>query len=300
MSEIPTTADKSFSGSGDLDSLVGDSRPIGVFDSGIGGLTVLRELIKAFPNESFEYLGDTARLPYGSKSPETILRYLTENIQFLVRRNCKYVVVACNSASSQISNLKESFNVPIFSVIEPGVLAAAQTTRSGRIGLIATEATVKSRSYQNRLVEVNPSVQVFAQACPLFVPLVEEGWTQDPVTNLIVYRYLQKLKLEEIDTLILGCTHYPLLRGAIENVMGRSVELIDSGAALASLLKSKNTAGVAHSKEVSPQKREPSIKLSFTDLSDRTQNLALRVLEDFNVSSTKRVTFENVTLDTIS
>jgi glutamate racemase len=213
-----------------------DPRPIGVFDSGLGGLTVLRVLRERFPNENFVYLGDTARLPYGSKSPETIRRYSLQNLNYLVRCGVKAVVVACNSASTQMSD-PQIDQIPIYNTIAPGARAAVEQSPRGRIGLIGTRATVESKAYEKEIHLLAPDAQIFTQACPLLVPLAEEAWDSDPVTNLIVYRYLQTLLQNHIDVLILGCTHYPLLAGSIIRVTGSAVALVDSGEAIAALMK---------------------------------------------------------------
>jgi glutamate racemase len=216
---------------------------IGLFDSGIGGLTVLRAVREALPGEDFIYLGDTARLPYGSKSPDTIHRYLEQNIRFLISRGVKAVVVACNSASSVLvgtgneeADLK--FSVPVYNVIEPGAAHALNTSKAKRIGVIGTRATVTAGAYTRAIHALNSQAAVFSQACPLLVPLVEEGMEGDPLTNLIVYRYLGPLLSQDIDTLIMGCTHYPVLREAFRKVCGPTVELVDSAQAITTIIKS--------------------------------------------------------------
>lgn len=273
-----------------------DKRPIGVFDSGIGGLTVLRELLKKFPNESFVYLGDTARLPYGTKSPETISRYLQQNISFLLARDCKCVVIACNSASTQLKE-NDTFASPVFSVIDPGARAALAKTKNNKLGLIATEATVNSGAYQNKLLKLNPKAEIFAQACPLFVPLVEEGWHEDPITNLIVFRYLNHLREKQIDTLIMGCTHYPLLAGAIAKVFGPDVNLVDSGQAVAEQISQH--PDIRFLTANMNENLEPYLTLAFTDLSPRTKQISSYILSDskneLNLSA-KKVTFEIVSI----
>ena len=247
---------------------------IGVFDSGLGGLTVLRELIRAFPDEPFYYLGDTARLPYGSKTPETISKYVLQNLDFLDRQNCKAFVVACNSASTQV-NFSEFNGKPVYTVIDPGVELACRTTENNLMGLIATEATVKSHVYQNKILAKKPNAKIYALACPLFVPLVEEGWHDDPVTNLIVFRYLNSLKEKNIDTLILGCTHYPILEKSIQNVMGNSVKLIDSGRALAHKLKELLAPADVLSPPNPPKK---TLILGFTDFNTKMETTTLNIL----------------------
>jgi len=209
-------------------------RPIGVFDSGIGGLTVLRDIAATLPNEDTIYLGDTARVPYGSKSRETVIRYAREVAYFLVARHVKVIVVACNTASAfALDELRAALDVPIIGVIEPGARAAVGATKTGRIGVIGTEGTIKSSAYCKAIKALNPAITTFTQACPLFVPLVEEGWAADEVTAVVAARYLGGLKARNIDTLVLGCTHYPLLKDTIASVMGPGVRLIDSAEATA-------------------------------------------------------------------
>ncbi len=204
-------------------------QPIGVFDSGIGGLTVLKELLARLPNESFVYFGDTARVPYGNKSADTIRRFSTENVKLLMERGVKMVVVACNTATADaLPQLQSEFKLPIIGVIQPGVRAALAATRSGRIGVIGTSGTIRSMAYQNGILAVRPDARVVSKACPLFVPLVEEGWTDTQVTRLVVEEYLKPLAGLDIDTLVLGCTHYPLLKAAIGALLGAGVTLVDS------------------------------------------------------------------------
>ena len=206
-----------------------ESRPIGIFDSGVGGLTVVGQVQAKLPKESIIYFGDTARVPYGTKSKETITRFSVENVEFLMRHNVKLVVVACNTASSlSLDFLKRCFKVPIVGVIRPGARRAAQATKNNRVGIIGTRATIGSGAYQRELKAANPRITAFSQSCPLFVPLVEEGWINTKITYEVVWRYLKALKAKAIDTLILGCTHYPLLKSAIADIMGSGVALVDS------------------------------------------------------------------------
>ncbi|PIQ82649.1 MAG: glutamate racemase [Candidatus Omnitrophica bacterium CG11_big_fil_rev_8_21_14_0_20_64_10] len=210
------------------------ARPIGLFDSGIGGLTVVRALLKLLPRESLVYLGDTARVPYGNKSRETVIRFSTENTLFLLRHRVKLVIVACHTASSfALPLLERQFKQPLLGVVAPGVAAALAATRSGRVGVIGTAATVGSGAYVRGIRRKRPGIKVFQAACPLFVPLVEEGRLNGPVTERVAREYLAPLKRARVDTLILGCTHYPLLKGVIARVMGRGVRLIDSAEAAA-------------------------------------------------------------------
>ncbi len=206
-----------------------DSRPIGIFDSGVGGLTVVGKMGEILPSEDLVYFGDTARVPYGTKSKETVTKFSVENVEFLMGHNVKLVIVACNTASSlSLEFLKRCFRVPIIGVIEPGARQAVSSTRNNRIGVIGTHATVSSGSYEKAVKKMNMRNSVFTQACPLFVPLVEEGWVDKPVTRTIAEIYLKPFKARSIDTLILGCTHYPILKDVIRKVVGPSVVLIDS------------------------------------------------------------------------
>lgn len=200
---------------------------IGIFDSGVGGLTVTREIMMQMPEERLVYFGDTARVPYGTKSRETIIRYSRQNIRFLQQHNIKAIVVACNTASAFVEEVQKDFSIPIMGVVRPGSKAAVESTRNGRVGVIATQATIGSRIYSRVIHETNPEIQIFGKACPLFVPLVEEGWLEDPVTEEVVRRYVKELQEKEIDTLILGCTHYPLLRNVISKVMGSEITLVN-------------------------------------------------------------------------
>lgn len=208
--------------------------PIGIFDSGIGGLTVMREITDLLPCENTIYLGDTARVPYGSKSKETVERYSFEVAAFLLKSNIKMLVAACNTASAYaVADLKKRLDIPVIGVIEPGSRAAVAATINNRIGVIGTEGTIRSSAYSSAIKLINPDVETFVKACPLFVPLVEEGWADDEVTRLVAQRYLAELRECGIDTLVLGCTHYPLLKSTISSVMGPSVRLIDSAASTA-------------------------------------------------------------------
>ena len=206
-----------------------ERRVVGMFDSGIGGLTVLKATMARLPEESFIYFGDTARLPYGTKSRETVTRFAEEIVAFLERKKLKLLVVACNTVSAySLERIRQIATVPVVGVIEPGARAAVRTTRNRRVGVIGTRATIQSGAYLESIRSFDPDVRVFSKACPLFVPLVEEGWLNDEVTYRIAERYLGSLLSCGIDTLILGCTHYPLIKGVISEVVGKNVTLIDS------------------------------------------------------------------------
>ncbi len=211
-----------------------DRRPIGVFDSGLGGLTGLKELRRVLPGEDLIYFGDTGRVPYGSRSRDTILRYARQDVAFLRSFDIKAIVVACGTVSANaLTELRAENDLPIFGVISPAAKAAARATRNGRIGLIGTAASIRSGAYERELSVLAPQAQVYAAACPLFVPLVENGRFRpgDPVAELVAREYLEPLKEQGVDTLMLGCTHYPLLSGVIAAVMGPETTLIDVGAA---------------------------------------------------------------------
>jgi glutamate racemase len=203
--------------------------PIGVFDSGVGGLTVLHEIVKALPHEDTIYFGDTGRYPYGNKSAETVTRYALENVEFLVARGVKMVVVACNTASSvALDAIAARWPLPVIGVVAPGARAAAARTQSGRVGVIGTEGTIASGAYTRALRAERPSLEILTRACPLFVPLAEEGWIEGPVARATADTYLASLARSGIDTLILGCTHYPLFRALIADVMGPEIAIVDS------------------------------------------------------------------------
>lgn len=210
------------------------SAAVGVFDSGVGGLTVLEALTRRLPAESTVYLGDTARLPYGPKSPDTVRRYAEEAAAFLLERGMKLMVVACNTASARaLPELAETLPVPVVGVVRPGARAAAERSREGRIGVIGTQGTVESGAYQDAIRRLRPQVEIHPAACPLFVPLVEEDWTDGIVPRLVARRYLDALLRERVDTLVLGCTHYPHLRTLLSSVAGPGVELVEPATATA-------------------------------------------------------------------
>lgn len=211
-----------------MELLENREKPIGVFDSGVGGLTVMREIMRQLPDEKIVYFGDTARVPYGSKSRETVVRYSEQIVRFLQTQQVKAIVVACNTASAYaLEALEEKTELPIIDVVKPGAKTAVETTKNGRVGVIGTEGTVGSGIYSSYIHQIDPKVQVTGKACPLFVPLVEEGLWEDPVTDEIASRYLAELIDIGIDTLILGCTHYPLIRKTVGRIMGDGVTLVN-------------------------------------------------------------------------
>ena len=211
---------------------------IGIFDSGIGGLTVVRAVMDALPGYDIVYFGDTARTPYGTKSGETVIAYSLQNTDFLIKQGAKLIVMACNTASSVATEaLKQKFDIPIHEVITPAVKCALAVTRKSAIGVIGTRATISSGIYEKKIKEEKPDARVFSAACPLLVPLVEEGWLKKPETRMIVKKYLHPLKMKQIDTLILGCTHYPLLKPIIQHKIGKQTHIIDSSTAIADEIK---------------------------------------------------------------
>ncbi len=265
--------------------------PIGVFDSGVGGLTVAREIMRNIPDERIVYFGDTARVPYGSKSKETILRYSRQIIRFLRTQEVKAIVVACNTASAYaLEDIRKELDIPIIGVVKPGARVAGNTTRNGRIGVIGTEATVSSGIYTQFLQEQNPDIQVIGKACPLFVPLVEEGWLKDPVTVEVATRYLKELMDQDIDTLILGCTHYPLLRSTLREIVGEGVTLVNPAYETARELKEL----LKHEHLENPGGRGSEAeryRFYVSDLADKFRRFANSILP-FDIEMTKQINIE--------
>ncbi|MDA8326534.1 MAG: glutamate racemase [Nitrospiraceae bacterium] len=252
-----------------------NNAPIGVFDSGLGGLTVLREIILGLPGEATIYLGDTARVPYGIRSPEVVTRYSFENMKFLLSRGIKLLVIACNTASAiSLEALRRDSPVPVIGVIEPGARAAVQASRTGSVGVIGTETTIKSDAYRRVLERYAPGIKVFSRACPLFVPLVEEGWVDDEVAFLTAGKYLSGFRQGGIDTLLLGCTHYPLLKKTIRRVLGDGVTLIDSARETAREIKKVlEENGLLRQTDLPPER-----EFYVTDAPERFKTLGGRFL----------------------
>lgn len=266
-----------------------DKAPIGVFDSGIGGLTVVKEIMNQIPGETIVYFGDTARLPYGNKSQETILTYTRQIIRFLVGKGVKVIVVACNTASAlALETVKTEVDIPMIGVVKPGAKVAAETTKNGRIGVIATEGTIRSEIYNNYINNINPQVEVYGKPCPLLVPLVEEGLLEDPVTTEMVRRYTKELLDIDIDTLVLGCTHYPLLRKTIRSVVGEQIKLVNPAYETARSLKKVLIANHLEN--------DPTVKLNHlfyvSDGADKFKKFAKSILP-CEVVETKDVNIEN-------
>jgi glutamate racemase len=252
-----------------------DPRPIGVFDSGVGGLTVLKALWRRLPGESTVYLGDTARVPYGTKSADVVTRYSVKNGEFLLERDIKLLVVACNTASAvALPAMERALKVPVLGVIEPGARAAAARTRSGHVGVVGTPGTIGSGAYQRALEAFRPGVRVQAKACPLFVPLAEEGWTSGDVPRLVAREYLAEFARNGVDTLVLGCTHYPLLAPVIAETVGDEVVLVDSAEATAEVVKSQ----LVSSRAFADPGPSPRHAFYVTDVPERFREVGARFL----------------------
>lgn len=253
--------------------------PIGVFDSGVGGLTVAREIMAQIPNEKIVYFGDTARVPYGSKSKKTITKYTKQIIRFLMTHDVKALVIACNTMSAcSLEEVERELSVPIIGVVKPGARVAAAQTVNKRIGVIATESTIHSEMYEHFINQIDSSLQVIGKACPLFCPLVEEGMLEDPVTDEVARRYLSELMKQDIDTLILGCTHYPLLAPAIGRIVGEKVKLVNPAYETAKELKELLTAQELLNEGIEKE-AEGKYKFYVSDLADKFSNFAANILK---------------------
>lgn len=265
--------------------------PIGVFDSGFGGLTVVREIMRQIPNEKIVYFGDTARVPYGSKSKETVTRFSRQITHFLQTQNVKTIVVACNTASAYaLDELEKEIDIPMIGVVKPGAKVAADVTKNGKVGVIATSATIGSEIYTTYIKKLKPEVSVTGKACPLFVPLVEEGLLEDPVTDEIASRYLLELIDIDIDTLILGCTHYPLIRNTIQRVVGEKVTLVnpayETARELKILLEEK---GILQDKK--PDLGENRYQFFVSDGAEKFKTFANSILK-YGILSAKTISIE--------
>ncbi len=264
----------------------GDARAIGVFDSGVGGLTVVSALMRRLPAETILYLGDTARLPYGNKSPATVRRYTQRNVAFLEERDVKAVVIACNTASA-VAERRPPTASPQWGVIEPGAAAAVAVARK-RVGVLGTESTIESGAYERAIHRLRPDLEVYGRACPLFVPLVEEGWVEDEVTEKVARRYLEPLIERGVDTLVLGCTHYPVLAPLLQRVAGPEIQVVDPAREVAELvarelmsrsLLASTPRGLAGDSESSPGAlQRPDHHFCVSDGGDRFQRLAIKIL----------------------
>ena len=250
---------------------------IGIFDSGVGGLTVTKAIMEVVPGYDIVYFGDTAHTPYGTKSPETVMGYTVNNIEFLLDQGASVIVIACNTASSvATAGVLERFDVPIFEVVTPAVERAVSTSKNLRFGVIGTRATISSGIYHKKIVEMQPAAKIYSIACPLLVPLVEEGWLNKPETVKIVKKYLHPLKLRQIDTLILGCTHYPLLKRVIQKKSGKRVHLIDSSFSVAGVIK---TYLENHPEVDAPLGKNGKLTLFVSDITDQFEKIAAMTLK---------------------
>ena len=265
--------------------------PIGVFDSGVGGLTVAREIMRQIPNESICYFGDTARVPYGSKSKETVTRFSRQIVRFLKIHQVKTIVVACNTASAYaLDELEKETDIPIIGVVKPGAKVAAEVTKNGKIGVIATEATIGSQIYTQYIRKINSNATIYGKACPLFVPLVEEGLWQDPVTDEIARRYLTELIDSGIDTLIMGCTHYPLIRSTIGRIIGSDVTLVnpayETALELKNMLKERGLLN-----EEQPKLGSNQYQFYVSDAAEKFKQFANSIIK-YGILSAKTVNIE--------
>ncbi len=265
--------------------------PVGVFDSGVGGLTVAREIMRQIPNEKIIYFGDTARVPYGSKSRETITRYSGQIVRFLQEQKVKAIVAACNTASAYaLDEIEKELDIPILGVVKPGARVAAEATRNGKIGVIGTEGTIGSHIYSDYIRQIDPKIQVLGKACPLFVPLVEEGLWQDPVTDEVARRYLNELIDSGIDTLILGCTHYPMIRSTVGKIMGEEVTLVNPAYETARELKKL----LEREDLVNERKQELGMncyRFYVSDMAEKFQTFANSILK-YGILSAKKIDIE--------
>lgn len=264
---------------------------IGVFDSGVGGLTVAREIMRQIPNEKLVYFGDTARVPYGNKSKDTVTRYSQQIVRFLKTQDIKAIVVACNTASAYaLDTIEAELDIPVIGVVKPGAKAATQATKNGKVGVIATPGTISSQIYTDYIRGINPDINVIGKACPLFVPLVEEGLLQDPVTDEIAMRYLSELIDLDIDTLILGCTHYPLIRSTIGKIMGEHVTLVnpayETARELKELLEQNNLLN-----PTTPELGSNQYRFFVSDGADKFKVFANSILK-YGILSAKTINIE--------
>lgn len=265
-----------------------DNRPIGVFDSGLGGLTVVKKLVDKLPGEDIVYFGDTARIPYGTRSKDTVEKYSSQCIRFLLTQNVKMVVVACNTVSSCcLDPLREAFSIPIIGVIEPGAHAAIEATFNNKIGIIGTRGTISSRAYERALFEHNPDITVSSKACSLFVPIVEEGWAETEIAYLTAKEYLSSIRSENVDTLILGCTHYPLLTNVIQRVVREGVTLVDPAVGTAQLVANTLTKANMLNLNENPGK----VKFFVSDFGQKFEQIGSRFLNQ-RVICAKRIDIE--------
>ena len=263
-----------------------NNQPIGIFDSGMGGLTVVKEVIKLLPNEDIVYFGDTARVPYGPKSQDTIIRFSIENILFLLGHKVKIIIIACNTSSSVALHIAErNFKVPILGVIKPGAIEAVRVTKNKKIGIIGTRTTIKSGAYKKEIKKISEDIKVYGESCPLFVPLVEEGWLKEPVSEEIARCYLAPFRKLGVDTIVLGCTHYPLLKPLIKKVVGNGISLVDSAQQVARQAKE-----VLAQQGLTANRKTGRAKIKFF-VSDEPENFSVqgRKFLGVNLNNVKKV-----------
>ena len=265
-----------------------DNRPIGVFDSGVGGLTVLKEMMQLIPEESVVYFGDSGRAPYGTKSKEVVIKYTFQDIRFLLDQDIKMIVVACNTASAcSIEHVRSTFDIPVIEVIVPGAVTAVRTTKNKRVGVIGTSATISSGVYEKAINRIDGSIDIISKACPLFVNLVEEGWFDNDIALRIAEEYLTPLKNQGIDTLVLGCTHYPILQSTIAKVMGEDVMLVSSALEAAKVVKElMDSNGIARDNKV-----KPVYRYYTSDSVEKFEALGRSILER-DITSAQKVDIE--------
>ncbi len=261
-----------------------DNRPIGVFDSGLGGLTVLKEIRSLLPNESVVYFGDNGRAPYGTKSKETVIKYTFQDIRFLLNQDVKIIIIACNTASAcSLERVKNNFDTPVIEVVEPGAMAAVRETKNKRVGVIGTSATIESDVYEKAIKRIDNSIEIFSKACPLFVNLAEEGWWDNDISLRIAEEYLNTLKEKDIDTLVLGCTHYPLLQKTISKVMGDGVKLVSSAYEIAKVVKNY----IIENNLCRDEKIDPVYRYYTSDSVEKFEMLGSSILENKIYSADK-------------
>jgi len=269
-----------------------NKRPIGIFDSGVGGLTVFSEIRKKFPHEDLIYFGDTARVPYGPKSKNTIIDYSIQNTRFLNSFQVKLIIIACNTSSAlAIEQLQEHFSVPIMGVLEPGAEQAVKKSKNGKIGIIGTEGTINSMAYPKEIKRLNPDAETFSASCPLFVPIVEEGLQNHPIALIIAKEYLSSLLKEKIDTLVLGCTHYPILKKVIHQAVGEEITLINSAEAITEYLENYLTTSINQTDTYLANESKEILGKDFffvSDNEDKFKKIASRIL-DLEITNLKRV-----------
>lgn len=270
-----------------------ENMAIGIFDSGSGGLTVFKAIKKILPNEKLVYFGDFARIPYGTKSKKLVQQYALEDAKFLMRQNIKMIVVACNTASSMaLEYLQERLDIPVIGVVIPGALGAVRETKNKTIGVIGTSATINSNAYRKAILESQPDAHVYSNDCPLLVPLVEEGWLDDEITTLTLGVYLKEILNNNIDTLILGCTHYPLLSATIQKLVGPGIKLIDSGLETAKTVNRILTQNNLHYKGI----KKGDDQFFVSDIPQKFEEIASRFLGE-PLKNVHQISFENLNLD---